>query len=50
MNDAHVEKLLGMREGLARMGYSEGKNIDFITANARSRPEDLDRLAAELIV
>ncbi|CEP68652.1 ABC transporter, substrate-binding protein [Moorella glycerini] len=49
MNDARQEKLTGLRDGLAQMGYTEGKNITFITANARSQRDDLERLATELV-
>ncbi|MBE3571528.1 MAG: ABC transporter substrate-binding protein [Moorella humiferrea] len=49
MNEVRLEKLTGLKDGLAQMGYAEGKNINFITANAHSQRDELEHLAIELV-
>ena len=39
----------GMREGLRRLGYVEGRNISLEVRNAQSQPDRLATLAAELV-
>lgn len=39
----------GLQEGLARLGYNEGKNITFVMDDTKGSTSDLDRRAAKLL-
>jgi len=39
----------GLREGLAQLGYVEGKNITLLVADTHGVPPDLVRRAARLV-
>ncbi|BCV21328.1 ABC transporter substrate-binding protein [Moorella sp. Hama-1] len=48
-SDLKNDKVTGLKEGLARYNFAEGKNISFITRNAGGHSEDLPRLARDLV-